>query len=227
MKNEESKLIGIIVSINFFEAHFKVHITKGFKLTYPMPLPTSVAGIFGAMLGIDRKDIIKEFQNFLFGAKLVSYDGTFHENITFIQYKQKRIEKGVVNNLIINNPSYKICMAGAENKIREIYNNLKHGIKYFPYGGQNDFFTRDINLVSIREVYKEIYIENYAPKEYVENVELRNDSELYILPVGVNEKFLTSNVFYFIFNGRLKLKNPVYCADGIGLYPLNYFIYLE
>ncbi|HIQ49937.1 MAG TPA: CRISPR-associated protein Cas5, partial [Nanoarchaeota archaeon] len=31
----------LILEISFFEAFFKVRHTKGFKLTYPIPLPTT------------------------------------------------------------------------------------------------------------------------------------------------------------------------------------------
>jgi CRISPR-associated Cas5-like protein len=95
----------VIVKISFSEAFFKVHYTKGFRLTYPIPLPTSVAGMFGAFLGVEREKI-SDLQKFLFGAKLEEYNGFINENATFRQYKSYGVEIGVATLNLINNPTY-------------------------------------------------------------------------------------------------------------------------
>lgn len=77
----------LVLKIEFFEAHFKVHYTKGFRLTYPIPLPTSVAGIFARLLNIPREETMKRFKGCRFGAILA--DGTAKKKLTL--YNMERI----------------------------------------------------------------------------------------------------------------------------------------
>ncbi|MEM5781913.1 MAG: CRISPR-associated protein Cas5 [Candidatus Aenigmatarchaeota archaeon] len=215
---------GLLVEISFSEALFKTHYTKGFRQTYPIPLPTTVAGMFGALLGIKREKINEIFKNCLFGAKLLSYKGFCPENTSYIQYKGKPI-RGVTRSIIINNPSYLIALVTTDDKIETFYNIIKNGIFYFPYGGQNDFFTEEIKLKGTRDVNEgSILIENYAPQDFVEKIELEKNTELQILPV--RHKLSPNPNFYFIFKGKLKLKESISSIENIGIYPLEKFYYL-
>jgi len=212
----------LILEISFFEAFFKVHHTKGFKLTYPIPLPTTVAGIFGAMLGIERGKLKKEFNEILFGAKLIKYESIIQENVSFVQYKSGKVEKGVTPVTIINEPTYFIVAAGEENKIKEILTKIKYPY-YLPYGGQNDFFVKDWKVVEICDVIKSDEITNYAPQDMIKNLILRKNTEIQILPV--RHKISKDSNFYFVINGGLKLKEKIFCTEkeNIGLYSLEKF----
>ena len=159
----------LVVEISFFEAFFKVHYTKGFRLTYPVPLPTTVAGIFGAFLGIDRDKLAREFSEMLFGAKLVNYDGMISENATYLQYKAGGVTRGAAPLLIINNPTYLIAIASDEKKIGYVKERLKDSVEYLPYGGQNDFFPKDWKIVGMKDITKNNEISNYAPQDWVKN----------------------------------------------------------
>jgi CRISPR-associated protein Cas5 subtype I-B len=216
---------GIVIEFSFSEALFKTHYTKGFRQTYPIPLPTSVAGIFGALLGIRREEVIERFKDYLFGAKLLSYKGMYQENTSYIQYKGKPI-RGVATTIIINNPSYLIALIAKDNEVEKIYKKMKEdGITYFPYGGQNDFFVEEIKLRRIMDVNeKNTLIENYAPQDFVEKIELEKNTELQILPV--RHKLSPNPNFYFIFKGKLKLKEAIPSVENIGVYPLEKFYYL-
>jgi len=217
----------IVVEITFYEAFFKVHYTKGFRLTYPMPLPTSVAGIFGAMLGVERGKITSEFNSFLFGADLVDYKGLIIENETFIQYKSAKVEKGVVRTQIVNHPTYLIAMSGEESKIKEYYEFLKDGnMVFLPYGGQNDFFVEDIKIRDLCEVFRSNAVSNYAPQDLVERFET-SETTINILPVM--HTYSENPNFYFVLKGRLRLKKPVDVAGhtGIAIYPLGMFKYVR
>lgn len=211
----------IIAKISFFEAFFKVHYTKGFKLTYPVPLPTSVAGMFGAMLGIERGDD-GEFYNFLFGAKILRYDGIAHENATFIQYKGTGPELGVASLSFINNPTYLIALGGDKQKIDTLLSKLQASVKYLPYGGQNDFFVKDWKFLGTDSIEDNDEITNYAPQDWVEPA-ISGDLTMQILPVMHS---LSSNPnFYFLTKGKLKLRNKIPCTkkEKIGLYDLSGF----
>lgn len=211
----------IVAEISFFEAFFKVHYTKGFRLTYPTPLPTSVAGIFGALLGIERGKT-EEFDNFLFGAKMIKYDGIAHENATFIQHKSNGPEKGVTSINLVNNPTYLIALGGDSQRIAKLLAILKTSIKYLPYGGQNDFFVKDWKILGTDSIEDSNEITNYAPQDWIEPT-ITGNMNLQILPVMHT---LSDNPnFYFLTRGKLRLRNKVCCtkSEKIGLYGLSNF----
>jgi len=221
----------ILSQITFYEAFFKVHHTKGFRLTYPMPLPTSVAGIFGAMLGIDRTKMKDEFYDLLFGSGLVKHDGLVIENETFIQYKKTQIQKGVfrdairgvVRTQLVNHPTYIMAMAGQSDKIGRYHAFLAdHKMVYLPYGGQNDFFVEDFEIKDVTDVSQSDIVSNYAPQDMVSKLE-SSETVLSILPVM--HTYSDNPNFYFVLKGQLRLKRPVNVAGDakIALYPLEKF----
>jgi len=216
----------ILIEISFFEALFKQHYTKGFRLSYPIPLPTSVAGIFGALLGIDREEIKERFKDFYFGAKLLNLPRENYENATFIQIgkKFKNWPPGVALTQILQEPIYRIAIANKnEKEINEIFQNLSAGFKFLPYGGQNDYFVKDIKILGIKNISESNIIENYAPKDWVEKIEIREeDSFLTILPVMHK---ISNEPFYFAYKTNIYLKNPILVVDNIALYELSRFYY--
>jgi len=215
----------LVIEISFFEAFFKVHYTKGFRLTYPIPLPTTVAGIFGAFLGIERGKLTEEFREMLFGAKLANYKGIMSENVTYFQYKSegRKIKRGVAPFLVINEPTYLIAIAGEERKINEMKEKIKNSINFLPYGGQNDFFVKNWKIINTESIKESNEVSNYAPQDWVKNILLEKGSEIQILPV--RHKISENPNFYFIINGVLKLKENIPCVEGekIGLYKLEQF----
>ena len=213
----------LVVEISFFEAFFKVHYTKGFRLTYPIPLPTSVAGIFGAFLGVERERLREEFNGMLFGAKLLRYIGIASENATFLQYKAKGVERGVTQISIVNEPTYLIAMAGEGKRLEKATEKIRNSVSFLSYGGQNDFFVKNWKIVGIEDVEESNIISNYAPQDLVENPILEEGSEIQILPVM--HRISKNPNFYFVMNGKLKLKQNIYCVKEkrIGLYSLKDF----
>ena len=219
----------IVTRITFYEAFFKVHYTKKFRLTYPIPLPTSVAGIFGAMLGIDRGKIEEKFSEFYFGARLLKHEGMIIENETFLQYKKHKTDhgiadavKGTVRTHIINHPTYIIAMAGKE-EIFEYYNFIKdHNFVYLPYGGQNDFFVEDIEIKGLTNVVQSDVVSNYAPQDMVKEFKSK---EIVISILPVVHTYSSNPNFCFVLKGQLKLKESVKVVENtnIALYPLEWF----
>ncbi|MEM2146308.1 MAG: CRISPR-associated protein Cas5 [Candidatus Jordarchaeaceae archaeon] len=214
----------ILAEITFYEAFFKVHYTKGFRLTYPMPLPTSVAGIFGAMLGIERTEIKDKFREMLFGSGILKYEGFTIENETFLQYKTAKVQKGVVRTQIINHPTYLIAMAGQSERITKYFNFLKNNSNfvYLPYGGQNDFFVENLTINGLADVIQSDVASNYAPQDMVIKLE-SSETTLSILPVM--HTYSSNPNFYFVLNGLLKLKERVNVLENtnIAVYPLEMF----
>lgn len=216
-------LTALIMELSFSEALFRVHHTQGFKLTFPIPLPTSAAGMFGAMLGLERREIPEKFLDFLFGAKAKFLTKISAENATFLQYKSKGVERGVAPIYLLNRPIFHIAIAGDKNQIDKIKSRIENGIAYQPYGGQNDFFCEDWRIKETVIVNKSKEISNYCPEDWVEKIRITPNSDFSILPV--KHTLSDSMNFYFIINGTLYLKREVHCAADIALYSLKDFIY--
>lgn len=219
----------ILIDISFFEAHFKVHYTKTFRLSYPIPLPTSVAGIFGALFGIDRTEIKKELSDFYFGAKLLKNFNENFENFTFIQipWNKKTWPPGIVYLQILCSPEYQLALAGEDNnKINQLYKKIKKNFVFLPYGGQNDFFVKDIKILGIYEVRENNFVENYAPRSMVEKTEILSEKNAFLVTLPVMHKFSPSeDPFYFSYKAKLFLKDKIPAVEGIGLYELFRFYY--
>ncbi|MEM3290407.1 MAG: CRISPR-associated protein Cas5 [Candidatus Micrarchaeaceae archaeon] len=224
----------LVMRISFFEAFFKVHYTKTSRITYPIPLPTSVAGMFGGMLGLSRKEASKYFADCVFGAcvdpaKKISENRENATYILFSKLKQPNRGKGVETISIINEPTYLIAIGGDEEKIAEIREQLMKGISYLPFGGQNDFFVKDWSFVGNFEIMADEYVSNYVPTMWVG--EISKDTTFQILPVNHNLPDIDRN-FTFILNGSVKLKkewvNKINTVEvegkHIALYPLHKFV---
>lgn len=219
----------ILLKITFSEAQFRVHHTIGFRNTYLIPLPPTLAGIFAALLGLPREKVPDHFGSHYFGAKLIDFKGICKELTTFVQYKTYRkdtieSEWGVMSSMILNTPTYIIASASNGSIINQLYDNLKEGIVYYPYGGQCDYFTENFEILEVKEVTKSNRVENYAPQDLVKHVKIDSDGEFQIQPVM--HKLGTNPNFYFIYKGVLELTSSVPTVDGIGLYPLDRFYYL-
>lgn len=212
------------VLLHFFEAHFKVHYTKGFRLTYPIPLPTSIAGIFGSMLGIERRDIYNKFKDCAFGASIINDAYENVENYTFFQYKQGTRKLGVTRLHLINEPKYVIVMAHQdESFIKNIKDQLENYVYYLPFGGQNDFFAKDWTIYNILQTSYSDKISNYIPMGYYNGIE--EGTAIEILPV--KHKMGSNENFYFILKGTIKSKEILEICSinnkNIALYPLDNF----
>lgn len=211
----------LILQIDFFEAHFKVHYTKGHRLTYPIPLPTSVAGILAGILGVDGRKAIVQFRDYLFGAALVDQNiAEAIENITFLQFKDKG-RKFVGRTHILVNPSYYIAVQCSNPE--ELQSKIVEGIQYLPFGGQNDYFAKDWKVVDIRDVTTSTKVSNYLHSESVG--ELTSGVSLQVLPVM--HKLGEKEDFYFIMQGDVVSKHDMQvCSVGdknIALYKLGDF----
>ncbi len=223
--SEAEGLKGIKVYIAFEEAMFRMHLTKAFRDTYLAPLPTSVAGMFGALLGLRRDDVFPKFKGFMFGSRLVKYKGKSKEYATLLQLKSSRAYTSTqIPMFILVEPEYEIVIAGPDKEIEEMYGRLIDGFQYFPYGGSSDYLAVDVRLIGMDEPSIGKTIQNYAPVDNVEDIKLDRDGELSVGTVkmrGCQEAI----DFYFVYRGELHLKEPIVLLDGVGLYKLEDFCY--
>lgn len=213
----------LVMAIEFFDALFKVHHTKGFRLTYPIPLPTSVAGIFSGILGVNRSEVGEKFESYEFGAALSRGQVKVSvEQSTFIQFGKNRL--GVAKTHLLVEPAYyMVAASNSKDELEEMERKMYEGIEYLPFGGQNDFFPKDWRVVGIREVSVSKEVGNYLPSDWV--AALAKDVTVEILPVS--HKLGGTQQFHFVLNGHLESKHEISVCrideTSIALYPLKDF----
>jgi len=219
--------ISLQIKASFSEAHFRCHYTEVNPLSYPIPLPPTVLGMFGALLGWNREEIMEKAGNHQFGAKLLNLCGVTREFARIIQFKEgkPKFPFPIENFELLVKPSYILAIAGEEELIRDYYTRLKRGYLYLPYGGRNDFFLEDVETLGFQEVALTREVESYAPSNWVTS--LSSQSEGWVRGLQVMHKIdSASKWFYFAYKTTLKLDRELLAtADGVTLYPIKWFHY--
>jgi len=217
----------VLVKITFYEALFRAHYTETNPITYPIPLPPSVAGIFGAMLGWQRDEIEKKAANLMFGAKLLNWKGTSAEISRIIQFEESGrpiLPPPIMRFELLVEPTFLLAMAGYEEEIEDFSEKLADGFEYLPYGGRNEYFVKDIEVLGCKGVQVASVVESYSPENWIEKVELEKEGWIKVLQVMHVIKN-ASEWFNFVYKGRLNLSRQVPVVEGIHLYPLNSFFW--
>ena len=159
--------------ITFFTAQFRKHYIKLFRDTYLMPLPSSIAGMIGAIIGIEKYELKKfaEKVDLLCGAELLSFNGYIYEYTRIFKFSREKISKiveklrtpeqaremmPIYKSISLYNPEYKIAVALNNQKIySEITDRLrKKDFVYEIYGGNDYNFVKDIKGIREAKVIK-------------------------------------------------------------------------
>jgi len=237
----------IVFEISFFEAFFKCHYTKKYRLSYPAPLPTSIAGILGSILGKKRFELKEYFKGFYMGALFV--DGTYQiENVTLIEMSSKGRERAVEKVSILSEPKYKIAVYGEDEKVEEIKRKLeKYDLYFLPFGGQNDYFIKEIKLLGEGLVESKNEAQGYFPRDIVDSIVIekekegitkegekeekeKNSKNIRLWTFPVKYKRIKKDFIFLDEKGKAKLKEKILTvSDGINdiaVYKLDDFILL-
>jgi len=214
----------ILFEISFFEAFFKVHYTRKYRLSYPIPLPTTIAGILGSLLGIPRNNIRNYFEDIYLGARYLG--GTFiFENSTLAELSNDGyVDRSVEKMLILNEPRYCIAVAGDDEKIEEIKKHLEnYEFEFLPFGGQNDFFIKDINFLKEGKIKESNLVFGYFPKKFF----IKTIGKFWILPVKYKENLQSDYVKEdFVFTEKeAEIKEKVLTVENIFMHNLEKFSY--
>ncbi len=214
---------GICFEIKFQEAFFKVFLTMKYRISYPIPLPTHIAGIIGSMLGIYRREITDFFKDLYLGGIALNLS-TCYENSTLVEISEEGRNRSVEKCMILNEPSFIIFVLGNEDKILRIRNILESKVfEFLPFGGQNDYFLKNIEFLSdVHESSSNIIDGGYVESVLVKNLE--ENSRIMILPVNYKNSIRN---FTFIIKGRAELKENIKtCELTINSSKINAPIYL-
>jgi CRISPR-associated Cas5-like protein len=195
--------------IKFPFALFNLHYTKSCRLSYPIPLPTTIKGIFENMLGLNRNESLN---GYMFGAKIITYKSSFYEYSSLKQIGKNIMT--VIRSQVLGDVDYFLYIANKDLDIlKNIENRLKNPMRV-PYGGISDFiseFWKVEGIIKCQDTYT--FYNTYVPEPEVKEIFLEENGEVYKLPV------MNENVKYvFVINGKIVTNNPKLGVEGAMLY---------
>ena len=170
-------------------------MSKMTRRTYLIPPPSAVAGIFGAILGIERKKLFDVSKEVMAGAELQSIGGRIVTlarvfkidrtpsqllNLLKSYYRGDRSKTKEIQELLpikeseeLYMPEYKFAIASTnESLIDEGMRRLKElDIKYELFGGNDYHFIESIGDPKLAEIEEGREGYGYCPREDYERVE--------------------------------------------------------
>lgn len=140
---EPEEFGALTFDISFETAQFRKHLLKMYRDTYMMPLPSTIAGMVGAIFGIRRralKGFVSE-RKILAGVAMLGFEGLINEMAILLKMKEWReLIRTPVKNVILFRPKYRIAVASKDDSfLGELKERLvKLDFEFEIYGG-NDY----------------------------------------------------------------------------------------
>jgi CRISPR-associated Cas5-like protein len=188
-------LKALTFKIRFSTAQFKDHTSKLTRRTYLIPPPSVVAGVFGAVLGLKRKELFEMSREILAGAELKSlngrivtlarifkFDRTASQLLTLVRsyYEDRnKVIKDIQGILPIKEseelymPEYKFAVASSnESLIDEGIRRLRDfSFEYEIFGGNDYHFIEFIGEPKTAKMNGSREGCGYCPREDFERIE--------------------------------------------------------
>jgi CRISPR-associated Cas5-like protein len=188
-------LKALTFKVRFLTAQFKDHTSKLTRRTYLIPPPSVVAGIFGAILGLKRKELVELSKEMLAGAELKSlkgrtvnlarifkFDRSASQLLTLIKsYYENRskVIKDIQGILTIKEseelymPEYKFAVASSDESLMDegIRRLRDFDFQYEIFGGNDYHFVEFMGEPRIAKMDRSREGYGYCPREYFERIE--------------------------------------------------------
>lgn len=217
-------LKALTFKIRFLTAQFKEHMPKMIRRTYLIPPPSVVAGIFGAILGIERKELVNVSNEMMAGAELRSVGGHITTlarifkmdrpapqllNLLKSYYRGDRNKIKEIRELLtikeseeLYMPEYKFAIASTnESLIDEGAKRLKElDIEYDLFGGNDYHFIEFIGEPKLAEVEVSREGYGYCPREDFERIEAESFNVIFNASVIETVKFPIIMPVFFLAN---------------------------
>jgi CRISPR-associated Cas5-like protein len=191
-------LKALTFKVKFITAQFKDHLSKLSRKTYFIPPPSSVAGIFGAIVGLDRKSLAIVSKELLAGAQMISlggravtlarlykFDRPGKELAKLVKkyYEDKNSVLKDIRELLtikeseeLYSPEYKLAVASSnESLIDNAFERIRnYEFEYDVFGGNDYHFVEFIGEPRLAEVKKSREGYGYCPSKYFERIEAQS-----------------------------------------------------
>jgi len=221
-------LYALTFKISFFTAQFRKHYVKLYRDTYLIPLPSTVAGIIGAILGIKRKKLVDFAKkvNLYCGAELLSYEGYINEYVRIFKFSKTKKEKilmdlknpkeakkiqPVYKSISLYEPKYKLAIAMSD---LEIYRDLLRRIReldftYDIFGGNDYNFVRNIWDTKEATFMKSAQGRGYCPQRFFKDLSQGD----HILVVNDMVLSKVKEKYILVYGGDIILNREIECVD--------------
>ncbi len=201
-----------IFQVRFETAQFRKHLTKLYRDTYLIPLPSSVLGFIGAVLGVDRRNL-QDFScknGVMTGAAMLGYEGLISETMTVVKMKDWRsFIRTPKRSVLLYRPSYLFAVSSTREVVDELIHRLqKMDFQYEVFGGNDYNFLMDVG-----EVRRAKYVEADSGTGYCRLSEVqgwKGKGELRVDEVNDGEV----SKYAFSYNLTLKTVRRPAVTDG-------------
>ena len=203
-------MYAFLFSISFSTAHFKLHTSKRFRDSYMIPLPSTLAGILGAIAGIKRRNLPTWSEDIFVGAKLVDYKGEFFELAKLWKFKGWNLPISTIERIkVLINPKYVVGVASPnKEKIEDLYYRLQNRhFEFIPYGGNDYHLVEDIGDVTWAKHIKAKEGEGYAPRSLINTVKQIDSSSVVLRTAYVRAS--RREYFVFVWRGIIVTKTEL------------------
>jgi CRISPR-associated Cas5-like protein len=168
-----SFLKALTFKVRFLTAQFRDHTSKLTRRTYLIPPPSAVAGIFGAILGLKRKELAELSKEMLAGAELKSLNGRIVTLARMFKFKEKGPLLTIKESEELYMPEYKFAVASSnESLIDEGMRRLRDfSFEYEIFGGNDYHFIEFIGEPKTAKMDRGREGCGYCPREDFERIE--------------------------------------------------------
>ncbi|MEM1604526.1 MAG: CRISPR-associated protein Cas5 [Zestosphaera sp.] len=224
-------------TVRFLTAQYKDHMQKMTRKTYLIPPPSAVAGMFGAILGLERRELYNISDEMLAGAELRFLGGRTitlarifkigHAPVTLVKLLEKYYSgersgdliKDIQGLLTIKEseelymPEYKFAIASSnEALIEEGMRRLKeYDFKYDVFGGNDYHLVEFIGDPKPARLEKSVEGYGYCRREDFKEVEIEASSTSHkgLTPLIMPVMFLADvkETFIQVYGAKVRLKN--------------------
>jgi len=233
-------LKALTFKVRFITAQFKDHTSKLTRRTYLIPPPSVVAGIFGAILGLKRKELAELSKGMLAGAELKSLNGRIVTLARMFKFKEMQAILTIKESEELYMPEYKFAItSNNEPLIDEGIRRLRNfDFEYEIFGGNDYHFIEFIGEPRIAKIVQDREGYGYCPREYFERIEAESFNITYntgaieemkspiVIPVmflaNVNKEFIQ------VYGAKIITKRELNVVDDgeskIFVYEVNPFL---
>jgi len=221
----------LLLTAEFQTAQFRKHLLKLYRDTYFMPLPSAIAGMAGAVLGIDKTQL-KTFareKNLFAGADLIEYAGIGSETSMILKLKGKEVIPTPKKSVFLVDPKYRLAISSPDTNFLEELRRRVDGRDFYydVYGGNDYNFLKDMRSEGLVDVSESNSGKGYCKLEDLDSFHPADSKRQGFIQIDfVNDGSITKYAFGVMSTLVTKQKRSVAgrVEEAIFLHPAEIFL---
>lgn len=196
-------------------ALFRKFYTNTSILTYPFPPPTAAMGIIGAILGIEKNDLVNKLKDVEIAISIRSPVRKIRFSLNYINTKGRTftLKQGrtQIPTEFVKNPYYRIYVRNLDKSLQSEFVTLlkEHRSIFVPYLGISEFFA-NFQFVSVEES------DDFEGEESAASVVPLDKAT--VIPKKIGQKLIKERVPHVIDENRIVRKYTDVALDEEGDY---------